>query len=195
MEKKNKKNIGAKLGLYPTPVVVAGTYDENDKPNLATLAWAGICCSDPPCVQISLRKARHSYAAITSRKVFSVNIPSAKYFVETDYAGIASGKNADKFDVTKLTPVRGEKVNAPMVLEFPVSMECRLIHTLELGVHDMFIGEILACWVDEAVLDENGVPDIQKIDPFVFAVGMKYYGLGGFIANSHSVGKKLQAGN
>ena len=186
-----KKNIGPELGIYPTPVVVVGTYDENDKPNLITLAWAGVCCSEPPSVQISIRKNRHTHAAITARKVFSVNIPSAKYVTEADYAGIASGKNADKFETTKLTPVRGEKIDAPMVMEFPVSMECRLTHTLELGTHDMFVGEIIACWVDGPALDGNGRPVPQKIDPLVYTIGKGYFGLGNFVAPSHNVGKKL----
>ena len=186
-----KKNFGTQLGIYPTPVVVVGTYDEGDKPNLITLAWGGVCCSEPPSVQVSIRQSRHTYAAIVERKVFSVNVPSTKYVVETDYAGLASGKNSNKFDVTKLTPVRCEVIDAPMVKEFPISMECRLTHTLPLGSHDMFVGEILACWVDDAVLDENGRPDPQKIDPLTFAIGGKYFGLGDFIAPSFSAGKKL----
>ena len=186
-----KKNIGAELGICPTPVVLAGTYDENDKPNLITLAWVGVCCSEPPSLQVSIRKSRRSHAAIVERKVFSVNVPSAKYVIETDYAGIESGSNADKFGVTKLTPVRGEIIDAPLVMEFPISMECRLTHTLELGSHDMFVGEILACWVDDSVLDGNGKPDPKKVDPLTFTIGAGYFGLGDFIAASHSSGKKL----
>ena len=186
-----KKNIGPELEICPTPVVVVGTYDENDKPNLITLAWVGICCSEPPSVQVSIRKSRHSYAAILARKVFSVNVPSARHVIETDYAGIVSGKDADKFDVTKLTPVRGETVDAPLVKEFPVCLECRLTHTLSLGTHDMFVGKIVACWVDDAVLDENGKPDLKKIDPLAYAIGGEYFGLGDFIAFSHEAGNKL----
>ena len=186
-----KKNIGPELGICPTPVVLVGTYDENDKPNLITLAWVGVCCSDPPSVQVSIRRGRHTYAAIAARKVFSVNVPSAKYVVEADYVGLASGKNADKFDVTKLTPARCQVVDAPMVAEFPISMECRLAHTLVVGTHDMFIGEIVACWVDDAVLDGEGKPDPHKIDPMAYAIGEGYFGLGSFIAASYDAGKKL----
>ena len=186
-----KKNIGPVLGICPTPVVVVGTYDENDKPNMATLAWAGVCCSEPPSVQVSIRKSRHTYEAIVARKVFSVNVPSVKYVIETDYAGIASGKHEDKFGITNLTPVRGEIIDAPMVMEFPISMECRLTHTLSLGSHDLFVGEILACWVDDSVLAENGKPDPQKVDPLAFTIGVGYFKLGGFIAASYDVGRKL----
>ena len=186
-----KKNIGPELGLCLTPVALVGTYDEKDKPNLITLAWVGVCCSEPPCVQVSIRKSRHSHAAIAARKVFSVNVPSAKYVVETDYAGIASGKNADKFDVTKLTPIHCEMIDAPMIMEFPISMECRLTHTLELGSHDMFVGEIVACWVDDTALNENGKPAPKEVDPIAFTIGAGYFGLGGFIAPAHETGKKL----
>ncbi|MDR1378836.1 MAG: flavin reductase family protein [Synergistaceae bacterium] len=186
-----KKNIGPKLGIYPTPVVVVGTYDTNNKPNLVTLAWAGVCCSEPPSVQISIRKSRHTHPAIVERKAFSVNIPSAKYLLETDYVGIVSGKDADKFNVTKLTPVRGESVEAPLVLEFPISMECKLTHTLELGSHDLFVGEIVACWVAEEVLLGGGRLDSKKIDPLVFTLSGEYFGIGELLSSSHGVGKKL----
>ena len=186
-----KKNIGTELGICPTPVVVVGTYDENDKPNLVTLAWAGVCCSEPPSVQVSIRKSRYTHAAIVARKVFSVNIPSVKHIIETDYVGIVSGKDMDKFDVTKLTPMRAQMIDAPMVAEFPISMECRLVHTLSLGSHDMFVGEIVACWVDDAVLGENGKPDPKKVDPLTFTTSGGYFGLGSFIAGSYNVGRKL----
>ena len=186
-----KKNIGAKLGIYPTPVVVVGTYDENDKPNLVTLAWAGICCSEPPSVQVSIRKSRYSHAAILARKVFSVCVPSRKYLVETDYIGIVSGKDVDKFDATGLTPLRGETLGVPLVMEFPISMECRLTHTLELGSHDLFVGEIVACWVEDQVLLPTGRLDAQKIDPMAFMPGGEYFGISDFLAPAHSTGKKL----
>ena len=186
-----KKNIGAKLGVYPTPVVVVGTYDSNNKPNLATLAWAGICCSEPPQVQISVRKSRHTHAAIVQRKAFSVNIPSKKYLQETDYVGLVSGKDVDKFEVTGLTPVRGEILDVPLVLEFPISMECRLVHTLELGSHDMFVGEIVSCWVESDALHDTGRLDPKKIDPLTFMPSGEYYGIADFLAPSHSTGKKL----
>jgi flavin reductase (DIM6/NTAB) family NADH-FMN oxidoreductase RutF len=186
-----KKNIGPKLGIYPTPVVVVGSYDKNDKPNLVTLAWAGICCSEPPSVQVSIRKSRHTHPAIVERKAFSVNVPSAKYVLETDYVGIVSGKDSHKFEVAKLTPVRGELVDAPMVLEFPISMECKLTHTLELGSHDLFVGEIVACWVAEEVLLDSGKLDLKKIDPIAFAPGGEYFRVGEFLSTSHGAGKKL----
>jgi flavin reductase (DIM6/NTAB) family NADH-FMN oxidoreductase RutF len=188
-----KRNIGAALGIYPTPVVVVGTYDKDNKPNIATLAWAGICCSEPPSVQVSIRKSRHTHGAIAERKVFSVNIPSAQYVAETDYVGIVSGKDVDKFQAAKLTPLRGESLDVPLVAEFPISMECRLTHTLELGSHDLFVGEIVSCWVAEEALQGSGKGKInpKKIEPLVFAPGGGYFGLSDLLADSFSVGKKL----
>ncbi|MDR3230630.1 MAG: flavin reductase family protein [Synergistaceae bacterium] len=185
-----KKNLGPKLGIYPTPVVVVGTFDGAGKPNLATLAWTGICCSEPPMVQISVRKSRHTHAAIAAQKVFSVNIPSTKYVAETDYCGIASGRDADKFRVANLTPVRGEVLDVPLVLEFPVSMECRLVHTLELGSHDMFVGEIVATWVEGGIVSETKV-DAQKIDPLAFMLNGEYRGVSDLLALAFNAGKKL----
>ena len=186
-----KKNIGPKLGIYPTPVVVVGTYDKNDRPNLATLAWAGVCCSEPPSVQISLRKSRYTYTSIMERKVFSVNVPSKKHVLETDYAGLASGRDADKFEAAELTPVRGENLDVPLVLEFPISMECRLTYTLEIGSHDLFVGEIVSCWVESDLMSETGKLDAQKLDPLTFMINGDYFGIGEFLALSHNVGKKL----
>ncbi len=188
-----KKNIGPKLGIYPTPVVVVGTYDHNDVPNLVTLAWAGICCSEPPSVQISIRKSRYSHRAITERKMFSVNLPSAKYLTETDYCGLVSGKEIDKFEVTGLTPVRGESLDVPLVLEFPISMECRLTHTLELGSHDLFVGQIVSCWAEDTLLHETGKLDPKRVDPITFMPSGEYFGIGALLAQSHSLGKKLIA--
>ncbi|GHS88462.1 flavodoxin [Synergistales bacterium] len=187
----NRKNLGARLGLYPTPVVVVGTYDKDDKPNLITLAWAGICCSEPPCLQISVRKERHSWSAITERGAFSVNVPSKKYVVETDYIGIASGRSADKFAATGLTPVKGELVDAPLVAEFPVSMECKLKHSIEVGSHDLFVGEIVACWIDEDAPKEGTKVRAEKIDPLLYMPGGEYFGIGEFIAGGYTLGKKL----
>ncbi|MDR2522852.1 MAG: flavin reductase family protein [Synergistaceae bacterium] len=186
-----KKNVGRKLGIYPTPVVVVGTYDKDGKPNLITLAWAGICCSEPPSVQISIRRERYSHKAIMERRAFSVNVPSVKYLAETDYAGMASGQNADKFKAANLTSVRGELADAPMVLEFPISMECRLTHCVEVGSHDLFVGEILACWIEEEVLQPSGRPDPQKVAPLVFIPGSEYFALGELLSSAYGPGKKL----
>ena len=105
-----KKSIGAKIILYPAPVLIVGTYDKNGNPNAMTATWGGICCSSPPCVTISLRKTTYSYSSIVENKAYTLNIPSEKYVSEADYFGIVSGKNGDKFKATGLTPVKSELV-------------------------------------------------------------------------------------
>jgi flavin reductase (DIM6/NTAB) family NADH-FMN oxidoreductase RutF len=101
LEDKMKKSLGSKTLLYPTPVWVVGTYDKDGKPNVMTIAWGGICCSKPPCVAISLRKATYSYGNIMERKAFTLNIPSEAHAGQADYFGLVSGKNEDKFAATE----------------------------------------------------------------------------------------------
>ena len=167
-----KKNMGASPFLYPTPLVLCGTYDSSGRPNLATLAWAGVCCSEPPAVQISVRRERHTYASLMEKKEFTVNIPSHSQAVQADFCGMTSGRSVDKFAAAGLTPLRGQYVDAPIVDEFPFCLECRLIHPFKIGSHDMFIGEILASWAREDCLDAGGSPDPFKISPIAFAGGM-----------------------
>ncbi len=154
-----------------------------------TAAWGGICCSVPPCVAVSLRKATYSYASIASRKAFTISVPSERYVKEADYFGMASGRSGDKFAATGLTPVRSELVDAPYVGEFPLVLECRLVHTLELGLHTEFVGEILDVKIDEDVLTKSGVPNIEKLLPMLFATESRtYYGVGRFLGKAFSIG-------
>ena len=134
-----KKSLGPKTLLYPIPVWVVGTYDQEEKPNVMTIAWGGICCSKPPCVAISLRKATYSYGNILERKAFTVNIPSEAHAIEADYIGLVSGRNEDKFTATGLTPVKSEIVDAPYLKEFSLILECKVIHVLEIGLHTQFV--------------------------------------------------------
>ena len=186
-----KQSLGAKTILYPTPVVVVGTYDKQEKPNMMTAAWVGICCSKPPCVAVSLRKSRHTYANIVERKAFTVNVPSEKYIKETDYVGIASGKKVEKFPATKLTPVKSDLVDAPYVSEFPLVLECKLLHTIDIGVHTQFIGEILDAKADDSVL-VKGVPDMKKVSPILYVPETSlYYGVGAYLGKAFSIGKQI----
>jgi flavin reductase (DIM6/NTAB) family NADH-FMN oxidoreductase RutF len=187
-----KKSLGAKTILYPTPVLVVGTYDGEGNPNAMTAAWGGICCSVPPCVAVSLRKATYSHGNIVGRKAFTVGVPSARHVKEADYFGIASGRNEDKFAATGLTPVRSELVDAPYVAEFPLVLECRLAHTFELGLHTQFVGEILDVKIDEDALGKGGVPDLDRMLPICFAPEVHaYYALGRQLGTAFSIGKRL----
>ena len=186
-----KKSLGGVTHAMPTPVWLVGTYDGEGRP-IATVAWGGVCCSDPPSVTISLRKSRHSYDAILKRKAFTINVPSEAFACAADYAGIASGRDTDKFAAAGLTAVRSDLVDAPYVAEFPLVIECRLLKTVEIGAHTQFIGEIIDVKADEDVLDANGVPDAAKVLPLVYSPANRtYYGLGEVIGKGFDIGKKL----
>ncbi|OLN30811.1 flavin reductase family protein [Desulfosporosinus metallidurans] len=188
-----KKSIGAKVFALPSPVWVVGTYGENNTPNIMTAAWAGICCSVPPCVAVSLVKARASYGNIMKRKAFTISIPSSKQATEADYAGLVSGTKVDKFTTANLTAVKSEFVDAPYVEEFPLILECRLKQTVEIGLHTQFIGEIVDIKADEAVLNEKGIPTLEKVLPFVYSTtDLAYYHIGEQLGQAHSIGMKFK---
>jgi flavin reductase (DIM6/NTAB) family NADH-FMN oxidoreductase RutF len=190
-----KKSLGANTLIYPTPTWVVGTYDKDGKANVMTIAWGGICCSQPPCVAVSLRKATYSYDNIVQRKAFTVSVPSVAHAKEADYFGIASGRNLDKLSATGLTAVRSELVDAPYVREFPLVLECKLLHAVEIGLHTQFIGEIMDVKADEEVLAADGLPDMSKIKPFVFAPGPRtYYEIGADIGKAFAIGKDFMKG-
>ena len=174
-----KKSIGPRSIVYPTPVFIVGTYDRCGKPNVMTAAWGGICCSSPPCVAVSLRKATYTYGNIIEKKAFTISIPSEIYVKEVNYFGSASGRTEDKFLVSGLTAVRSDIVDAPYVQEFSFVLECRLLHTIEIGLHTQFIGEIMDIKTDENVIGDKELPNIDKVKPIIFTPGSgTYHGVG-----------------
>ena len=186
-----KTSFGAKTLIYPAPVWCVGSYDENGKPNVMTAAWGGICCSKPACVTISLRKATYTFGNIMSKKAYTVSVPSEQYARQADYFGIASGRRENKFEQSGLTPVRSEIVDAPYVDEFPMVLECKVIHHYEIGLHTHFIGEILDVKVDDTMLADDGKPDIEKIRPLVFSpYAHTYHSVGEYIGKAFSIGKQ-----
>ncbi|WP_371377981.1 flavin reductase family protein [Sporomusa aerivorans] len=188
-----KKSIGAKTLAMPTPVWVVGSYGEDGKPNIMTAAWGGICCSEPPCVTVSLQKIRASYNNILARKAFTISIPSEAHVVESDYVGIVSGKTTDKFAGAGLTVVKSELVDAPYVQEFPLILECELVQTVDLGLHTQFIGKIIDVKADEKVLGDNGLPSLDKVSPVSFSPSDRaYYGVGTALGQAFSVGLQLK---
>jgi len=188
-----KKSLGSKTILYPTPVMLVGTYDAAGKPNIMTAAWGGICCSSPPCVAVSLRKATYTYGNIVQQSAFTINIPSEKYASTADYCGLVSGKKADKFAETGLTPIRSSLVNAPYIGEFALGLECKLVHQIELGLHTQFVGEILDVKADANVLDGKGVLNVEKLQPFFYAPEANaYYGTGKRLGDAFSIGQALK---
>ena len=187
-----KRSLGARTLAIPTPAWVVGTYDSAGRANGATVAWGGICCSRPPCVAVSLRRATYTHGNIVARRAFTVGIPSVEQVREADYLGLASGRDLDKLARLGLTAVRSELVDAPLVAEFPLTLECRLIQTVEIGLHTQFIGEILDVKADEAVLDASGHVDVGKARPIVFASGADaYFAVGERLGSAFSIGRDL----
>lgn len=187
-----KKSLGAKTLVYPTPVLVVCTYDHEGNPNAMTAAWGGICCSSPPCVTISLRKATYTYGNLMNKKAFTVNIPSENYVKEADYFGMVSGKKEDKFAKTGLTPVKSDIVDAPYIREFLVILECKVIQVIELGLHTQFIGEVMDAKIDDTLQEKGDLPIIEQIKPLIFAPDSRnYYGIGKQIAQAFSIGNEI----
>jgi len=185
-------SLGPKTLIYPAPVLVVGTYDKAGKPNVMTASWGGICCSQPPCVAVSLRKVTSSHGNIVEREAFTIGIPSEKYLKEVDYFGLVSGRNSDKFGATKLTPVKSALVDAPYVKEFSLVMECKLVHVAELGLHTQFIGEVIDAKADESIIGDDGAIDIKKLRPLVFTLDTQdYYGIGSYKGKVFSAGKAI----
>jgi flavin reductase (DIM6/NTAB) family NADH-FMN oxidoreductase RutF len=187
-----KTSFGAQTLVFPTPAWCVGSYDAGGNPNVMTIAWGGICCSDPPCVSISLRKATYTYDNIMRRRAYTISVPSERYVKQADYFGLVSGRNVDKFEKTGLTPVDSELVDAPYVGEFPMVLECQVIHHHEIGLHTQFVGQILDVKVEDAALTDDGQPDITSIRPIVFSpkVG-QYHGIGELVGRAFEIGRKI----
>jgi flavin reductase (DIM6/NTAB) family NADH-FMN oxidoreductase RutF len=166
-----KKSLGAKTIAPPAPAWLICTYDAEGKPNMMTASWVGMACSRPPCVTISLREATYTFGNIKEHGAYTVNIPSEKLAAATAYAGVVSGRDTDKFADTGLTAVKSDLVDAPYIEECELVLECRVIKTVELGLHTMFIGEIVDVKADEEILDESGSPDPSKHMPFTWSIG------------------------
>ncbi|MEN6495315.1 MAG: flavin reductase family protein [Thermoguttaceae bacterium] len=185
-----KRSLGARTLVYPTPTWIVGTYDKDGKPNGATIAWGGICSSKPPCVAVALRKATYTFDGLMERRAFTVNVPSEEQIRQADYFGMVSGRDVDKFSATRLTPVRSELVDAPFIGEFPLVLECRVIEVFELGLHTQFVGEILDVKAEESVLGLDGLPEIEKVRPILFAPEKQaYYGVGQNLGQAFRIGE------
>ena len=186
-----KKSLGAKTIAPPAPAWLICTYDSEGKPNMMTASWVGIACSKPPCVTISLREATYTFGNIKEHGAYTVNIPSEKLAAVTAYAGVVSGRDTDKFADTGLTAVKSDLVDAPYIKECELVLECKLIKTVNLGLHTMFIGEIIDVKADEEILGEGGSPDPDKHKPFIWSIGgYGFYGLGGRIGGVGELAKK-----
>ena len=163
--------------LYPLPAVMVSVSDGEGNDNIITVAWAGTVCTNPPMVSISVRPERHSYQMIKESGEFVINLVTKDLVYATDYCGVKSGREVDKFKEMHLSEQESNCVSAPGIAESPVNIECKVTEVKELGSHHMFVAEVLAINADEKYIDEKGAFDISKCDLIAYSNG-NYYSLG-----------------
>ena len=163
--------------LYPLPVVMVSVTDGKGNDNIITVAWAGTVCTNPPMVSISVKPERYSYSMIRDTGEFVMNLTTEKLAYAADYCGVKSGRDVDKFAELKLTREKGTYVQAPMIGESPVSIECRVKDVIELGSHHMFLGEVLAVHVQDEYMDSQNKFHLNKARLLVYSHG-EYLGPG-----------------
>lgn len=175
--------------LYPIPPVMV-TCGSFEKPNIITVAWTGIICSEPAMTYISVRPERYSYDIIKQSGEFVINLTTEKLTWLADYCGVKSGKDIDKFAMPGVTKEQATKVSVPVIKESPINIECRVEQIIQLGTHDMFMAKILAVLADESLLDNEGVFHMEKAGLVATSHG-KYFALGRQIGSfGYSVRKK-----
>lgn len=164
--------------IYPLPAVMVSVGATVEDYNIITIAWTGTICSDPPMCYISVRPERHSYAILERTRAFVINLTTRRLAFATDWCGVRSGRNYRKFEEMGLTPGPASKVQAPIIEEAPINIECRVMEIKRLGTHDMFIAEVVNVKADEQYIDpRSGAFDLAAAEPLVFAHG-GYYGMG-----------------
>lgn len=176
--------------LYPVPAVLVSVADSQGRPNVFTVAWAGTVCSNPPMVSISVRPERYSYHCIEETGEFVINLTTKKLAFATDFCGVKSGREVDKFKEMHLTAVPAKEVKAPLIGESPVSLECRVEQTIPLGSHTMFVAKVVSVSVDGAYLDDENRFHLDWAEPIVYSHGT-YFELGKALGTfGYSVAKK-----
>lgn len=176
--------------LYPVPAVMVSCGREGEKPNIITTAWCGTACSSPVMLYISVRPERYSYCIIKETGEFVVNLVTKDLIYATDYCGVKSGRDVDKFKETNLTPLPSRYIKAPGIDESPVNLECRVKQVIPLGSHDMFLAEVAGVTVDEKYMGENGKFRLDKTGLAAYSHG-EYFELGRKLGSfGYSVRKK-----
>lgn len=188
----NKVKLGPQTLIYPKPVFLIGAV-VNKKPNFLAVAWGGIACGMPPMVSAAIKHIRYTLRGIKQNMTFSLNITPKDYVVETDYCGIVSGLKTNKVTDCGLTVFYGNLAGAPMIEQYPVNLECKVVHIIDLGSHCLVIGEIVETHVSQDCLTD-GRPDVNKVQPVVYIEGQPgdYYCLGENIGKAFRIGKELK---
>ncbi len=157
--------------LYPLPVVMVSMADRDGKFNIITIAWAGTVCTNPPMVSISVRPERYSYPILKETGEFVINLTTKDLAFATDFCGVKSGRDLDKFKELGLTPLAGTQVRAPLIAESPVNIECRVREVMPLGSHDMFLSDVVAVHADEKYMDQKRKFHLEQANPIVYSHG------------------------
>ena len=189
-----KINLKPRTMMYPAPAVVASAYDEDGNPGCCTLAFATMCSHHPPAVMIAINSTlkRKTLADILKSNEFCIGFPSCEHMDETDYFGIESGYNQNKLEKANFSYRDAEMVNAPIIEEFKVSVECKVMHIAEVGSHTQVTGEIVNIQADESVVDGNGKIIFEKLDSLAYDdVTHSYFRMGDKISDAFKPGRKF----
>lgn len=169
--------------IYPLPAVLVSCADADGHSNLLTVAWVGTICTNPAMCYISVRPERYSYEMICRTMEFTINLTTKEMAKATDWCGVKSGRDYDKWEHTGLTPLAGHAVRCPFVAESPLSIECRVKQIMPLGSHDMFLAEVVNVIADDRYIDpQNGAFDLEK-------AGLMSYSHGAYFAQGEKIGK------
>jgi flavin reductase (DIM6/NTAB) family NADH-FMN oxidoreductase RutF len=173
-----KRSMNPFTAVAPCPVVLLSVAGE-DRPNIITLSWVANVCSKPPTVVVGIRPERHSFEMVKKAEEFILNIPSVDQLEGTEFSGTKSGRDFDKFTECGFTPEKASKVDAPMIKECPINIECKTTQIIPLGAHHLFIAEVVAVHIDEDALDEKGRFDNSKAPLFTYLpLNGQYWSLG-----------------
>ncbi|NLL93323.1 MAG: flavin reductase family protein [Clostridiales bacterium] len=180
--------------LYPVPVVMVSCKRPAEKPNIITTAWCGTICSSPAMAYISVRKERYSYDIIKETGEFVINLVTKDLVKATDFCGVRSGRDVDKYKEMNLTPLESENILAPGIEESPVNLECKVVNVIPLGSHDMFLAEVVGVTIDDKYMDETGKFHLNSSNLVAYSHG-EYLELGEKIGTfGYSVRKKAKKG-
>ncbi len=184
--------LGPTTHVYPMPALVIGANVEG-KPNFMTAAWGGIANGEPPMISVAIRPHRYTHKGILENSTFSVNIPSVDQMKEADYCGIASGAKINKVKVCKFGVFYGKLGTAPLIEQFPINLECRVVQTVKLDSHSLFIGQVEETHISEGCLT-RGKPDADKINPIIYTMepARLYHALGQVVGKAFKSGLELK---
>jgi flavin reductase (DIM6/NTAB) family NADH-FMN oxidoreductase RutF len=169
-----KQNFKPGTMIYPLPAVLVSCGATPEEYNVLTVSWTGTICSNPPMCYVSIRPERHSYDIIKRTGAFVINLTNRDMEFATDFCGVKSGRECNKFEMANLTPQKAEFVDAPIILESPVSIECKVVEVKPLGSHDMFIAEVVNVVVEDSYLQENGQLDIAAMNLLAYNHGQYF---------------------